>query len=143
WQAVPSAYGPTFTWLSALLAGLGGGRVFATAVAFKGAAALFSLLGAWLIRELGRAVDAGSSLRPLLVYAWNPLVIIESAGMGHNDTFMMALALGGLLLAQRQRPWLGFALMVLAADVKQVAGVVGLLFACQFLAAAPTARARL
>jgi len=139
---VTSGYGPSFMWFSALLGWLGRGDVFWTALLFKGAAAACSLVNCWLIRRLTLSLY-GEALRPLVLYAWNPLVLLEIAGMGHNEALMVALALGGLLLASRGRPWLGFGLLVLSADVKQVTAVMALLFAVQFVAAAPHWRGRL
>ena len=54
---------------------------------------LVAVLAAWSSRAAGRAVA-------VLAYAWNPLVLVEYAGSGHNDpTSMLWLALA-LMLAQ-------------------------------------------
>jgi hypothetical protein len=43
-------------------------------------------------------------------YAWNPLVVIETAGMGHVDALGVALAVAAVLLVVRRRPaWAGAA----------------------------------
>jgi hypothetical protein len=56
--------------------------------------ALAAVLGAWTSRERGSGAWA-------LAYAWNPLVLVEYAGSGHNDpTAMLGLALA---LALRER----------------------------------------
>src|SRR4029077_18157998 len=35
----------------------------------------------------------------MLLYAWNPLVLLESSLGGHNDVFMLTFVLAGILLA--------------------------------------------
>ena len=142
WPELSSHYGPAFTWLSALAAWLGGDGVFATALCFKGLAVAFSLGACWVLRRLAIELHGGDGTWTVAAYAWNPLVLIESAAMGHNDTVMIFLALAGLLLAVRGRPWLGFAALVVSADIKLLTGVVALLFAVNFVAAAPDALAR-
>jgi len=58
--------------------------------------ALVAVLATWARAERGSGVAA-------LVYAWNPLVLVEFAGTGHNDcTAMLGLALAFLL--RRERP---------------------------------------
>lgn len=71
-----------------------------TVVAFKSWIALHDLalvavLVAWSRRERGSGVWA-------LIYAWNPLTLVEYAGSGHNDpTALLGLALA-LMLAERR-----------------------------------------
>lgn len=123
WPNVPSNYGPTFTWISALLVWLAGGGVFATAMAFKIAMAAANLACCVLVRAISRQLGDDGRWA-LVVYGCNPLVIVETAGMGHNEPLMLALALGGLFLAgrgQTARAWLA---LVLSFDVKQVTGAL-------------------
>ena len=40
----------------------------------------------------------------LAIYAWNPLVVVESAASGHNDSLAVAAVLAALLLIIRRRP---------------------------------------
>ena len=57
--------------------------------------ALVGVLMAWSLKRTGSAASA-------LVYAWNPLVLVEYAGSGHNDpTGMLWLALALLLAESR------------------------------------------
>ena len=86
----------------------------------------FGALCAWSVTELARR-QGRSALVPLALVAWSPLALIETAGSGHNELVMMALALGGLVVAERGRPNVGFALMVGSVHVKWVtAALVGL-----------------
>jgi len=74
------------------------------------------LLGGWLYAQLGwhaayfglKALLAAAEFcgvlllsrlttrRNLLLYAWNPLVLVETAGQGHTDALLLPLLLGGI-----------------------------------------------
>jgi hypothetical protein len=71
----------------------------------------------------------------LLLFAWNPLLLVEVVGNGHNDGPMMVIALGGLLLlrpavpagrggARAPRLAAGLLVLGLAALVKYVPGLL-------------------
>lgn len=53
---------------------------------------------ALLLRVTGRRISL------LAIYAWNPLVVVESAASGHNDSLAVAAVLTALLLIIRRRP---------------------------------------
>jgi len=61
-------------------------------VPFAGADALVLLLLAWMFRE-----EKDRAFR-VAVYAWNPLVIVEFAGSGHNDVLALLGIVAGLAL---------------------------------------------
>jgi hypothetical protein len=84
-QTLPSLYPPVALWFFRGVASVSE-SVFAFKLAFVACDLLIVML---LLRWLARA---GRSPWHVLVYAWNPLVIIEVAGSGHVDV------LGALLL---------------------------------------------
>ena len=101
WSNVVSAYGPI--WM--LVCGLFGWFLHPDqstyTLAFRLFALLVDLLNVWLI---GRVLQImGRSARTvtlgMLLYAWNPLLLLESGLGGHNDGFMMTFVLVGILLA--------------------------------------------
>lgn len=57
---------------------------------------LLGLLG-WWVRRSGRKDFS------LAIYAWNPLVVVEFAASGHNDTLAMLFASAALLLIIERR----------------------------------------
>jgi len=116
-RGIPTHYGPLFTDLSVLAALIGGGGPIRTALAFKLMSAASAAVAAWAIVTLARQQER-SGLLPLALFALNPLVLLESAGSGHNEPVMMALALGGLVVAGKGKPNLGFALLVCSMHVK-------------------------
>ncbi|HTB91527.1 MAG TPA: glycosyltransferase 87 family protein [Candidatus Sulfotelmatobacter sp.] len=64
-------------------------------VPFAAADVLVLLLLAWMFRE-----DKDRAFR-LAIYAWNPLVIVEFAGSGHNDVLALLGIAGGLALLKK------------------------------------------
>ena len=142
WRHLSAHDGPVFLLASALITTVGGGGVVGEALAFKTAAALCNLGACWTVWRLARARGEGDGLGVLALYALNPLLLVESAGSGHADAMMVALALLGLWLATRGRPTAAFALLVLSTAVKYVTGVVAVLFAVQVVFAERTAARR-
>ena len=69
------------------------------------------LLAAWLHRARGTAAQ-------LATYAWNPLVIFEFAGSGHNDALALLALVAALLLIMKWRDTLSTALLAAAAMLK-------------------------
>jgi hypothetical protein len=126
WPDFTTHYGPVFTSLSVVAAWIGGGGAVGTALAFKAVATAGGVLAAWSVTALARREGRGGLL-PLVLIAWNPLALIETAGNGHNEMVMIGLALAGVLLVDRGRPNLGFALLVASIHVKWItAGLAGL-----------------
>ncbi|PYR60928.1 MAG: hypothetical protein DMF91_11110, partial [Acidobacteria bacterium] len=71
----------------------------------------------WLI--LGTAAPR-SQLMGTLLYLWNPVAIVEFAGEGHNDAFMMFFMLLSLFLWFRAREGMSIVATACAALVKVV-----------------------
>ena len=101
WSRVISAYGPI--WM--LACGLFGWFLHPDqstyTLAFRGFALLFDLINIWLVGRILQVM--GRSARTvtlgMLLYAWNPLLLLESGLGGHNDVFMITFVLAGILLA--------------------------------------------
>jgi alpha-1,6-mannosyltransferase len=66
---------------------------------FAAADVLVVFLLAWMFRRHG-----DRDFR-LAIYAWNPLVIVEFAGSGHNDSLALLGIVGGLALIQKKPAW--------------------------------------
>ncbi len=71
------------------------------AIYFQGAAVVFDLLSAGLIGRLLTAVKLPP--RRILIYLWNPLVIVETAHSAHLDALMVLLTLLGVWFVVRSR----------------------------------------
>jgi len=105
WRPVYPAtpYGPLVTHLETTVVRLAGGNVTAAMLLFKLVAVATSIGSAaliWWILQLVRPQDRDLGT---LAYLWNPAVILEVAGEGHNDSLMAMLVLLSLGLTVRRR----------------------------------------
>lgn len=101
WSNVVSAYGPIWMLVCGLFGSLLHASPDAYTIAFRCFALLSDLLNIWLV---GRTLQImGRSARTvtlgMLLYAWNPLLLVESGLGGHNDSFMVTFVLVAVLLA--------------------------------------------
>lgn len=93
------------------LVGLGGSLYL-----FKSAFLLADLASILLLVLLLGSV--GRPRTAVLIYAWNPLVVIETAGNGHYDSLAIATVLLASLLIIRQRERLSIAVLAASAMLK-------------------------
>jgi hypothetical protein len=120
WHHLPSPYGPLFTLASYALAPLPLPLAYwllklATVAASLGCVALL-----WrCLERMGR-----SPLRPVLLFAANPLVLVYGLGGFHNDYFMLVLSLGTVALLLARREAFAGGALVLAIAVKASAGIL-------------------
>jgi hypothetical protein len=101
WANVTSAYGPLWMLVCGLFGWLLHPDQSTYTLAFRLFALCFDLINIWLVGRIlqvmgrsTRAVTLG-----MVLYAWNPLLLLESGLGGHNDGFMMTFVLAGILLA--------------------------------------------
>ncbi|HEY8666984.1 MAG TPA: glycosyltransferase family 87 protein [Tepidisphaeraceae bacterium] len=87
-------------------------------VALRGMAGCFAVVATCLLLAILR--QRGSSPWWAVLFAWNPLLTMECAGMGHIDIAGVCLLLGALWLADRQRFAGSGALVALAGAVKPI-----------------------
>jgi len=120
WREGTTQYGPVWIQLSALCTSLGGDSVLLTLFLFKFLAGLSNVLGALLVVALARRLTASDGVVPLLFYAWNPILLIESSSAAHNDAVMMTLALLGILFLAQRRFLAGVAALLGSALIKYV-----------------------
>ena len=110
-RETPSAYPPLLLLIFRL------GRALSSNPAiFKVIFTLFDLRTFWVLLNLLRARGQNESLA--LVWAWNPLVIVEFAGMGHEMSLAICFLVTGLwLMENRTRAKDIFAGLAFAAAV--------------------------
>ena len=124
WKHIGSLYGPAWELLAAGAARLSGGALIPNLLALKGVSALFyvgSILLVYLI--LGRAAPR-RRVSGTLLFAWNPSILLEWVGNGHNDAVMMFFVLLGVWLWTRR--WHAWVLpaFVVAVLCKAIAAIV-------------------
>ncbi|MBN1995409.1 MAG: hypothetical protein JW953_22160 [Anaerolineae bacterium] len=79
------------------------------------------------------APQKGSSLTALTFFAWNPLILMQGPGNGHNDMLFMAFMVLGLVFWQRRVWWAAVLALTLAAIAKIPALLMVPLFAVVLL----------
>jgi alpha-1,6-mannosyltransferase len=84
-----------------------------------------------------------SSLTVLTFFAWNPLILMQGLGNGHNDMVFMALMVLGIILWQRKLWWGAAAALTLAALAKATALLMIPLFGVLLLRSESTWRQRI
>jgi len=101
WADDLSPYGPVWELLTGGIAWMGAREAVSGAMACKGVALLAYLACAGLL-AWGTGGDGGK----LLLFAWNPLVLLQGPGNGHNDLFMLVWMLLALLAWEKKRLWI-------------------------------------
>lgn len=104
WRGVPSVYGPVWLLLSEVVTVIAeglGGALATYVLLFKLLGLLVHLANAALIWAiLGRMAPRRRMLGTLL-YAWNPLCLLEFCASAHNDVVMLTFALLGVYCLAR------------------------------------------
>jgi hypothetical protein len=122
---IPSQYGPLWSLMSAGLARVGGEHVGLTILLFRIAAVLGALVTTGILWLFAREVAAGRAGMAVVFFLCNPLVIFEMGCGGHNDGWMVAPMLAGVLWAVRRNMLASVAFFAVAALVKAPAALVG------------------
>ncbi|MCC7353305.1 MAG: hypothetical protein IT330_06060 [Anaerolineae bacterium] len=151
WISLASPYGPAWEWLAGAAAILGGDDFLRNILVFKGVVVLAYAVDALLIWAVLSRLGPQQRLAGTLLFAWNPLVLLETAANGHNDVVMLLpVLLAVWLLVGSQKPVtlvlrsaLALAALTLAAWVKFIPLLLGLLALVAIWRALPTWRERL
>ncbi len=85
-------YGPLWLYIASLLVTISNNPVV-TLLLFKGVAILSHIINCLLIWAILSKIAPTRRLLGTLLYAWNPLVLLELAGSGHSDGVLITLFL--------------------------------------------------
>ena len=146
WQSTPSVYGPVWTLFShglTLLVERAGGGPWLYLLAYKLTMLAAHLASTLLIWQIVRTWKPGQQVYAALLYAWNPVVLIEFVGSAHNDALMICLILLAVLCTQRGYWRSAVVALLAAALVKWIAVLLVPLWAIYWLRQQMTWRARL
>ncbi len=103
----PNLYGPLWYYVSSLLVSIGGNHQVGTLLLFKGIAILSHLVNIVLVWSILGLIAPKRRALGTLLYAWNPLVLIELAGSGHSEgVLLFLLFLGTWLYVSQEDHWL-------------------------------------
>jgi len=103
WRHIVTIYGPIWTLISAFLGWLVGVDGLGYLITFRIISFAAYLLNILLVTAILRAMNRSPRTIALgtLLYALNPLVLMESSLGGHNDILMVTFMLLGVLLSMR------------------------------------------
>jgi alpha-1,6-mannosyltransferase len=121
WKGTISVYGPFFNYFAALTTLVARQSATSNIIAFKLVAFGFFTGSLFMVDSLARRLHPRRRALILAAVAWNPIVIIQLVGGGHNDTMMIFFIVLGFLLYRQERPVLAIASTVLAVLVKTTA----------------------
>jgi fumarate reductase subunit D len=118
WKSSPTAYGPVWEMLAGLTARLAGDGILQNILAFKLLAGIFQLVGIAVLVVFFRKTAPERALPAALLLGWNPVILYETWGNGHNDFAMAFWVLLAAILISRQRYTWGTLSLVVGALVK-------------------------
>ncbi len=118
WPKSTTAYGPLWELLAAGTSRLVGDDKLANVLGFKLLGLLFYFSCVALIAGILNRHAPERALQGVCLFAWNPLVIYETAGNGHNDSVMVFFIVLGLWALLRGRHTSAALALVAGALVK-------------------------
>ena len=103
WRDAVAAYGPVWLLICAISTLVAGSGILQYLFFYRILGLLAHLLNIWLVTTILQKTKRSSRTVVLgtLLYAWNPLVLLESGLGGHNDIVMVTCLLSGIALCVR------------------------------------------
>lgn len=141
WGDVKMTYGPLWGLISSYV------KIFSKSIAvnlftFRLVTIFFSIGSAFLVYAIVKRIKPDFRYNALLLYLWNPLILIEVASSGHNDialVFFLLLAIYYLIIGRR---YLSFVALALSLLIKYVSVLALPFFLIYYLKKAGTNRER-
>jgi hypothetical protein len=143
WRRTPSAYGPIWETLAAGTARLAGDHIIANVLAFKLMGGLFLAVSVGLVAVILRRIAPERALAGVALLAWNPVVLYETIGNGHNDMAMAVWLLAAAWAILCRRYTLSVLALLVGALVKFIPLLLLPIAVTIALRDLPGARARL
>jgi alpha-1,6-mannosyltransferase len=119
-EAGITPYGIVWTQIEVTIMKLCGVNIGAALILLKTVVVAASLGTAYLIWSFLGRVRPAAQLTGTLAYLWNPLIIVEFAGEGHNDAVMVFFVVAALAACASRRPVLSMVSQALAVLSKYV-----------------------
>lgn len=143
WKRTPSAYGPIWEALAGGVARLAGNGMLTNIFAFKLLGAGFLLIGLGLVYVILRRLAPERALAGVVLLAWNPIVLYETVGNGHNDIAMAVWILAAVWAVLGRRYTLAILALLVGVTVKLIPLLLLPIVVVIALRDLPNARARL
>jgi hypothetical protein len=118
WRRSISAYGPGWELLAGLTAYLAGDGIVANVVAFKLLAGLFLVGSGGVVAAILWRMAPERALAGVVLLTWNPVILYETLGNGHNDMAMVFWILAATWALLRRRYTLAILALVVGALFK-------------------------
>jgi hypothetical protein len=120
WKRSTSAYGPVWELLAGLAARWAGDRIIPNVLTFKLLPGLFYFASVAIIWGFLRQTQPEFALAGVLLLAWNPVVLYETWGNGHNDMAMTVWILAAVWFVSMRRYSLSVISLTFGAMVKYI-----------------------
>ncbi len=131
WKKSASAYGPGWELLAAFTARMAGDTIVRNVIAFKLLSGAFLIAAIGIVAAILRQKAPERALAGVVLLAWNPVILYETFGNGHNDMAMVVWILAAVWAVTNQRYTLAVLALVVGMLVKYIPllmlPVVGLL----------------
>jgi len=118
WKHSPSAYGPLWETLAGITAWLAGDGIITNILAFKILPGTFHLTSIVVVVSFLRRTQPRRTLSGALLLGWNPVLLYETWGNGHNDIAMIFWVLLATLLISQKKYSLGTLSLVAGMLIK-------------------------
>lgn len=118
WTHRTYPYGPTWLFLTVPLSYLGSKYLLLTFYLFKALSVVSFLGSAFFIWKILERINPRNAVLGTAIFAFNPLIIIESLVSAHNDITMIFLTLGSLYLLLSSKNVRSFILFIMSLGVK-------------------------
>jgi hypothetical protein len=125
WKAEVNAHGPLWRMAEAASAAIGGNDCDASVMAMKFWPTAAYLASVVVVYTIALRLWPQTALGDAVLYAWSPLVLLESLQNGHNDVVAALPSLVAVWLARSGRYRLAFPALAIAALVKPLALALG------------------
>jgi hypothetical protein len=112
-----SGYGPLWEIVAQVPLRMGAVEMVPATIGLKFVVLVCYLICAGLIGWVAKP-EKSSSLAALIFFAWNPLILLQGPGNGHNDMLFMALMVLGIIFWQRRVWWAAVLVLTLATLAK-------------------------
>ncbi len=122
WREIPSVYGPAFSMLSAGVTSAFK-DVTRTVLAFRFIAIVASVGTSLLIAFVAKELFPQRAAFAVVLFGWNPVVVFNSVGGGHNDVLVAMCIVGALALVVVRREYLATGVLMLGVLVKASAAI--------------------
>jgi hypothetical protein len=117
-------YGPAWLAITLPVSILGFQKLVLTLLLFKALIIAGYFMCCWSIFQIFKKIEGKELVLPLVLFALNPLVLVEGLVSAHNDLLMMGVALVAVVFLLERKLWPAWLLLVLSIGLKFATGAL-------------------